>query len=183
MLYARFTVFATLRLCSFRYARNPSLPTQQPLCHRNLRLLTFVSSTMEDSFLRPNVLVRSMEQISTDSGDSDLPFSEAIRHGDTIYVSGQGPLDPETGTVVGDTVQEQTAKTLENIGRILEAGGSSLDHIVKATVYIQDMDHYDAVNQTYEKYVSKPYPARTAVEVADLPVPIDVEIEVIAATD
>lgn len=124
-----------------------------------------------------------MEQISTDSGDSDLPFSEAIRHGDTIYVSGQGPLDPETGAIVGDDVQKQTAKTLENIDRILQAGGSSLENVVKATVYVQNMGHYDDINQTYEEYVSRPYPARTAVEIADLPVDIDVEIDVIAATE
>lgn len=124
-----------------------------------------------------------MEEISTSSDDSDLPFSEAIRHGDTIYVSGQEPLDPERGAIVGEDVHEQTAKTLENIERILEADESSLDNIVKATVYVQDMANYDAVNQTYEKYVTDPYPARTAVEVADLPVDIDVEIEVIAATE
>ena len=124
-----------------------------------------------------------MEQISTTAGDSGLPFSEAIRHGETIYVSGQGPLDPETGAIVGDDVQEQTARTLENVNRILEAGGSSLDNVVKATVYLVDMTDYDAVNETYAEYVTEPYPARTAVEVVDLPVAIDVEIDVIAAIE
>lgn len=123
-----------------------------------------------------------MEQISTSSDDSDLPFSEAIRHGDTIYVSGQGPIDTETGAIVGEDVQEQTAKTLENINQILKAGGSSLDKVLKATLYVQNIDHYDEINQIYEEHVSTPYPARTAVEVADLPIDIDVEIEVIAAT-
>lgn len=121
-----------------------------------------------------------MEEISTDTGGNDLPFSQAIKHGDTIYVSGQGPLDPDTGAVVGNDVREQTARTLENIASILEAGGSSLDRVVRAGVYLRDMRHYDAVNDVYGRYMSAPYPARTAVEVDDLPVDIMVEIDVIA---
>lgn len=121
-----------------------------------------------------------MESISTDTGGNDLPFSQAIRHGDTIYVSGQGPIDPESREVVGDDVREQTATTLENIAAILEAGGSSLDRVVRAGVYLRDMRHYDAVNAEYAKHFSAPYPARTAVEVDDLPVDIMVEIDVIA---
>lgn len=122
-----------------------------------------------------------MEPISTDTTATDLPFSQAIRHDDTIYVSGQGPLDPETGAVVGDDVEEQTARTLETIGDILEAGGSSLDRVVRAGVYLRDMRHYEAVNEVYADYLSEPYPARTAVEVDDLPVDIMVEIDVVAA--
>lgn len=122
-----------------------------------------------------------MEAISTEHGGNDLPFSQAISHGDTIYVSGQGPIDPTTGDIVGDDVREQTARTLENIGAILEAGGSSLDQVVRAGVYLRDMRHYDAVNEIYGQYLSRPYPARTAVEVDDLPVDIMVEIDVIAA--
>ena len=122
-----------------------------------------------------------MEEISAGGTDPSLPFSDAIRHGDTVYVSGQGPLDRETGAVVGDDVQAQTRKTLENVEAVLEAGGSSLDRIVKATVYLRDMRHYEAVNETYGELLSRPYPARTAVEVDDLPVDIMVEIDVIAA--
>lgn len=122
-----------------------------------------------------------MEAITTDASSSALPFSDAIRHGDTIYVSGQGPLDRDTGEVVGDDVRTQTRLTLANIGAILEAGGSSLDRIVKATVYLRDMRHYEAVNEAYAEVLSAPYPARTAVEVDDLPVDIMVEIDVIAA--
>lgn len=122
-----------------------------------------------------------MEAITTDASSSALPFSDAIRHGDTIYVSGQGPLDRDTGEVVGDDVRTQTRLMLANIGAILEAGGSSLDRIVKATVYLRDMRHYEAVNEAYAEVLSAPYPARTAVEVDDLPVDIMVEIDVIAA--
>lgn len=122
-----------------------------------------------------------MEEISSTSMESSLPFSDAIRHGDTIYVSGQGPLDPQTGEILGATPGEQTAATLENIDRILSAGGASLADVVQATVYLTNMEHYDAVNESYAEYFSRPYPARTAVEVADLPVDIHVEITVAAA--
>jgi reactive intermediate/imine deaminase len=122
-----------------------------------------------------------MEPISTKLGGNDLPFSEAIRYNDTIYVSGQGPIDHATGEVVGDNVKEQTTKTLENIETILAAGGSSLDKVVRCGVYLRDMRNYDAVNETYAMHFSQPYPARTAVEVDDLPVDIMIELDVIAA--
>ena len=124
-----------------------------------------------------------MEQITSRSEESELPFSEAIRHGETIYVSGQGPLDSETGEIVGSTPEDQVDETLENIERILIAGGSSLDSIVKATVYLDDVESYDRVNEAYGARLSQPYPARTAMEVANLPVDIMVEIEVIAAVE
>jgi len=122
-----------------------------------------------------------MEEITTDATESTLPISEAIRHGDTIYVSGQGPLDPVTREVVGETAGDQTAKTLANIDRVLDAADSSLANVVKATVYLTDMSDYEEVNDVYREYMGRPFPARTAVEVADLPVDIAVEIEVIAA--
>lgn len=124
-----------------------------------------------------------MEPVSTTVGSSDLPFSEAIKHGDTVYVSGQGPIDPESGEVVGETVQEQTERTLENVERILAAADSSTDDIVKATLYLDDMDDYEAVNDAYGSVLSDPYPARTAVEVVDHPVDIMIEIDVIAAVE
>lgn len=123
-----------------------------------------------------------MEEIVTDAPSNDLPFSEAIRHGDTIYVSGQGPIDSETGEVVGETPGEQTDQTLDNIERILAAGGASLDDVVSATLYFADMDQYADVNEAYRNRVSRPFPARTAVEVSDHPVDILIEISVTAAT-
>lgn len=118
---------------------------------------------------------------SADAPESIGPFSQAVVHGNTVYVSGQGPVDPETGDVVADDIEEQTARTLENVAAILDEAGSSLDDVVKATVYVTDMADYDAVNDVYAEYVSEPYPARCAVEVADLPIDIGVEIEVVAA--
>ncbi|WP_436912360.1 RidA family protein [Halosimplex marinum] len=122
------------------------------------------------------------EEISTDDAPPSIgPFSQAIRHDDTVYVSGQGPVDPDTGDIVGDDIREQTAHTLENVEAVLSAAGASLDDVVKATVFVTDMDDYDDVNDVYAEYMSDPFPARSAVEVADLPVDIGVEIEVIAA--
>lgn len=124
-----------------------------------------------------------MEEIETDDAPASIgPFSQGIIEGDKIYVSGQGPVDPETGVIIDGDVKEQTAQTLENIESVLEAGGASLDDILKATVFVMDMADYDKVNEVYDKYMSAPYPARSAVQVADLPVDIDVEIEVIART-
>lgn len=123
----------------------------------------------------------AMDELVTEAPDNDLPFSEAIRHGDAIYVSGQGPLDPETGDVVGETAATQTDRTLDNVERILAAGGAGLDDIVNATLYFADMADYGAVNDAYRARLSEPYPARTAVEVSRHPVDILIEISVIAA--
>lgn len=123
-----------------------------------------------------------MEEISTQTAPASIgPFSQAIRDDGRIYVSGQGPIDPESGEVVGNTIEEQTARTLENVAIILEAADCSLDDVVKATIFVRDMDDYDAVNDVYAEYMTPPYPARSAVEVAELPIDIDVEIEVVVA--
>jgi reactive intermediate/imine deaminase len=125
-----------------------------------------------------------MEEIQTDAAPASIgPFSQGIRDGDRIFVSGQGPVDPDSGDVVSEDIREQTARTLENVAAVLEAGGSSLDGVVKTTVFVTDMSDYDAVNEVYEEYVSEPYPARSAVEVADLPIDIGVEIEVVASAE
>lgn len=122
-----------------------------------------------------------MEEISTDDAPASIgPFSQAVRDGDRVYVSGQGPVDPETGDVVSDDVREQTERTLENVAAILSAAGLSLSDVVKATVFVTDMADYDAVNGVYGEYMTEPYPARSAVEVSQLPIDIGVEIEVVA---
>ncbi|SFR64163.1 Rid family detoxifying hydrolase [Halogeometricum limi] len=125
-----------------------------------------------------------MKEIQTDAAPASIgPFSQGIVDDGRIFVSGQGPVDPDTGDVVSDDIGEQTARTLENVAAVLEAGGSSLDSVVKTTVFVTDMSDYDAVNEVYQTYVSDPYPARSAVEVAALPIDIGVEIEVIASVE
>jgi 2-iminobutanoate/2-iminopropanoate deaminase len=122
-----------------------------------------------------------MEQIHTDDAPVfDLPFSQATKHGDTIYLSGQVPLDPETGEMVEGDIEEQTHQVMRNARAILEAGGSSLDKILKAQVFLTDIDDFDDFNAVYGEYVSDPKPARSAYEVSDLAVDIVVEIDFIA---
>ena len=122
-----------------------------------------------------------MREIVTDKAPESIgPFSQGIIDGNTVYISGQGPVDPDTGDVVGDSIQEQTERTLQNIKAILQAADASLDDVVKATIFVQDMDDYDAINDVYEGYMSEPFPARSAVQVEDLPIDIRVEIEVVA---
>jgi 2-iminobutanoate/2-iminopropanoate deaminase len=122
-----------------------------------------------------------MREVSTDAAPASIgPYSQGIRDGDAVHVSGQGPIDPATGDVVDGDVSEQTARTLENVDAVLRAAGGSLDDATRATVYVADMADYDAVNEVYAEYLSEPYPARSAVEVAAFPVDIDVEIEITA---
>lgn len=118
---------------------------------------------------------------TTDAPESIGPFSQGIVQENTIYVSGQGPIDPDTGEIVGASPGEQTRQTLENVEAILKAAGASLADVVKTTVFINDMRYYDEVNEVYAELLSEPYPARSAIEVVKLPVDIDVEIEVTAA--
>ncbi|WP_129113670.1 Rid family detoxifying hydrolase [Halegenticoccus tardaugens] len=124
-----------------------------------------------------------MQEITTDGAPPSIgPFSQAIRDGDRIYVSGQGPIDPQSGDVVGTDADEQTRRTLENVEAVLAAADASLADVVKTTVFLTDMDDYDAVNEVYAEYMSDPYPARSAVQVVELPVDIRVEIEAVATT-
>ncbi len=125
--------------------------------------------------------VGGMEEIVTDEAPESIgPYSQGMKSDVHVFVSGQGPVDPETGEIVGDDISEQTAQTLENIGAVLRAARSSLDQVVKTNVFVTDIDNYEAVNEVYGEYMSSPYPARSAVEVADLPIDIGVEIEAVA---
>lgn len=109
------------------------------------------------------------------------PYSQAIVAGNTVYVSGQLGLIPETGEFAGDTVEAQAIQVFKNIQGILEAAGSDMDHIVKTTCFIKNMEDFGTVNQVYAKFLSEgSYPARSAVEVSALPKGGLVEIETIA---
>ncbi len=122
-----------------------------------------------------------MEELQTDDAPAAIgPYSQGVKDSDRIYVSGQGPIDPSTGEIIEGDIQDETAQTIENIAAILESADRSLSNVLKTTVFLRDMDHYDAVNEVYGEYFEEPYPARSAVEVDDLPIDIGIEIEVIA---
>lgn len=108
------------------------------------------------------------------------PYSQAIEVNGTLYVSGQIPFVPETMTVISEDVKEQTRQSLENIKAILEEAGYSLKDVVKAGVFIKDMNDFAAINEVYAEYLGEVKPARACVEVARLPRDVKVEIEVIA---
>ena len=119
--------------------------------------------------------------IHTDKAPAALgPYSQAIEVNGTLYVSGQIPFIPETMTCVSDDVQEQTKQSLENVKAILEEAGYSLKDVVKAGVFIKDMNDFPLINEIYAQYFSENKPARACVEVARLPKDVKVEIEVIA---
>lgn len=109
-----------------------------------------------------------------------LPFSAAVRCGKNLYLSGQVGVDLKTMSLVAGDAKSQTAQILKNIKDVLKADGKSLDDVVKANVYLLDMADYAAMNEAYASAFAKPYPARTCVQVAALPLGARVEIEVIA---
>ena len=108
------------------------------------------------------------------------PYSQAVRAGDLLFVSGQIPLDAKTGELVRGGVAEETKKVLENLKAIIEAAGGSLGDVVKTTIFLKDMNNFATVNEVYGTYFPQPFPARATVEVARLPRDVNVEIEAIA---
>lgn len=121
------------------------------------------------------------EVISTDRGPRAIgPYSQAVKANGFIFVSGQIPLDPRTQQMVEGDVARQTERVLENLKGILEGAGSSLDRVVKTTVYLKDLADFAAMNEIYARYFSASPPARATVEVARLPKEARVEIELIA---
>lgn len=108
------------------------------------------------------------------------PYSQAIRMGNMVFLSGQIPLHPATGEIVAGDIKVQTRQVLENVKCILEAAGSSLDQVVKTTIFMKDLNDYAAVNAVYQEFFPKEPPARAAVQAARLPRDAGVEIETIA---
>lgn len=108
------------------------------------------------------------------------PYSQAIRAGDFLFLSGQIPLDPATGALVEGGIATQTQQVFRNLGAILEAAGSSFHDVVKTTVYLADMAEFAAMNEVYGTYFSAPAPARATIQVARLPRDVRVEIDLVA---
>jgi 2-iminobutanoate/2-iminopropanoate deaminase len=107
------------------------------------------------------------------------PYSQAVRAGEFLFVSGQIPLDPATGSVVDGDIRAQSRRVLQNLGAIVAAGGGSFDRIVKTTVYLADMADFPAMNEEYAAFFGTPAPARVTVQVSRLPKDVRVEIDAI----
>ena len=106
-------------------------------------------------------------------------YSQAMRAGNTVYLSGQIPLDPATGELVAGDMEAQVRRVFENLKAVAAAAGSNLDHAVRVTVYLTDLQHFALVNRVMAEYFSQPYPARAAIGVAALPKGAAVEIDAI----
>jgi 2-iminobutanoate/2-iminopropanoate deaminase len=123
----------------------------------------------------------SKHVISTSNAPAAIgPYSQAVGWGGLIFVSGQIPIDPATGQVVGDDAGAQTERVLKNLAAILEAAGSSLGQVVKTTVYLRDLNDFARMNEVYARFFGEQPPARATVQVARLPRDVSVEIEVVA---
>ncbi len=107
------------------------------------------------------------------------PYSQAIRHGDVVFLSGQIPLDPSTMELVGPAPEEQIRQAFENLAAVAEASGGSLADAVKLTVYLTDLAHFPLVNEVMKRFIAEPYPARAAIGVAQLPRGALVEVDAI----
>lgn len=119
--------------------------------------------------------------INTESAPAPIsPYSQAVLAGNTLYISGQIPLDPSTGELVNGTIEEETEMVMQNLKGILEAAGFGFENVVKSTIFIKDMDQFGQINSVYGKYFPSNPPARECVQVARLPKDVRVEISVIA---
>jgi 2-iminobutanoate/2-iminopropanoate deaminase len=123
-----------------------------------------------------------MEKIPVYTGSRlpTAPYTPGIRVGNLVFVSGQVPLDPTTHQVVRDDFERAVRQCIENVQRVLAEAGTGLEHCVKVTVFLKDMDNFDRLNKVYAEYFGLVKPARTCIQAARLPLDVDVEIEAIA---
>ena len=123
----------------------------------------------------------SLKAVSTDKAPAAIgPYSQAVACGDLVFCSGQIPLDPQTGEMVGDEIVAQTTQALANLGEVLKASGSSRDRVVKTTVLLADMNDFAQMNAVYAEFFGEHKPARAAFQVSRLPKDALVEIEAVA---
>ena len=124
------------------------------------------------------------QAVSSDAAPKAIgPYSQAIRAGSLVFVSGQIPLNPVTGTMVDGDISTQTHRVFANLRAILEAAGTSFDQVVRTTVYLADMNDFGIVNEIYGTYFSAPAPARATIQAARLPKDARIEIDVIASLE
>lgn len=123
-----------------------------------------------------------VKAIYTESAPAAIgPYSQAIQAGDFIYISGQIPVNPESGEVV-DGIEKQTTQVMDNLQAVLKEANADFSQVVKFTIYLDSMDNFATVNEVYGGYLKQPYPARACVEVSRLPKDVLVEIEAIVYT-
>lgn len=122
-----------------------------------------------------------IEQVVTEDAPKAIgPYSQGTIGNGFVFCSGQIPADPKTGELVGGSITEQTRQALSNVKGVIEAAGSTMNKVLKVTVFLKNMNDFSEMNTEYSKWFSEPPPARAAVEVARLPKDVDVEIEAIA---
>ena len=119
--------------------------------------------------------------MSSDAPAAVGPYSQAVVAGGLIFVSGQLPIDPATGAFPSEDIKELTRQSMKNLGAILKEAGTSMDKVVKTTIYLKDLGDFAAVNEVYASFFKGSYPARSCFEVAGLPKGAKVEIEAVAA--
>ena len=120
------------------------------------------------------------EIISTENAPKAIgPYSQAVKAGNFMFISGQIPLDPKTGDLVSESIEDQAKQVLNNIKSICKAAGYSLDDIVKISIFLTDLGNFATVNEVMKEYFAEPYPARATVEVSGLPLGVNIEIEAI----
>jgi 2-iminobutanoate/2-iminopropanoate deaminase len=123
----------------------------------------------------------AVQAVSTaDAPQAIGPYSQAVKAGDLLFVSGQIPLDPKTGQLVTGGIEVETRRVLDNLKAILAAAGAGFGDVVKTTIFLKDMGHFQKVNEVYGGYFAAPFPARATVEVARLPKDVQVEIDCVA---
>jgi len=124
------------------------------------------------------------QPIQTDAAPAAIgPYSQAVRAGNTVYLSGQIPLDPDTGDVVEGDFEVRTRRVFANLDAVCKAAGGGLDSIVKLNVYLTDLGRFAEVNAIMAETFAKPFPARAAVQVSALPKGVDVEMDAVAVID
>lgn len=126
----------------------------------------------------------TIKTINTDRAPAAIgPYSQAVVAGGLLFVSGQIPLDPQTGEVVAGGVPAQAKQVLENMKAVVEAAGCGMEKVVKVTIYITDMNQFAVVNEIYGTYFSAPFPARACVEVSKLPKGVEVEMDAVVQVE
>jgi 2-iminobutanoate/2-iminopropanoate deaminase len=122
--------------------------------------------------------------ISTNEAPAAIgPYSQAVRNGNFLFCSGQIPLDPKSGQIVSGDIAAQTRRVMDNIAAVLRAEGFTFDHVVKTTIFLTDLGDFQTINEIYGSYFKQAAPARSTVQVSELPKGAKVEIEVIAASE